>query len=43
MNEAYLVLGEKSSKMETLLKEASVVSQAFFNEKILDKLVWGVD
>jgi hypothetical protein len=41
--EAYLVLGGEYPKMETLLKNASVVSQAFFNEKILDKLIWGVD
>lgn len=43
MNKAYLVLGEKYPKMETLLQKASVVSKAFFEEKILDKLIWGVD
>ena len=43
MNESYLVLGEEYPKMETLLQKASVVSKAFFEEKILDKLVWGVD
>jgi hypothetical protein len=43
MKEAYLVLGEEYPKMESLLKDASVISEAFFEAKILDKLVWGVD
>lgn len=43
MNESYLVLGEKYPKMETLLKEASVVAKSFFEEKIIDQLVCGVD
>lgn len=41
--EAYLILGEEYPKMEALLKEASIISQAFFNEKIIDNLIWGVD
>ena len=43
MNEAYRVLGSDYPKMETLLKQAGIVARDFFNEKILDKLIWGVD
>ena len=43
MNEVYRVLGDNYPKMDTLLKQAGVVAQTFFNEKILDKLIWGVD
>ena len=43
MQEAYLVLGNEYPKMESLLTDASVISQAFFEAKILGKLVWGVD
>lgn len=43
MNEVYRVLGNDYPKMDTLLEQAGVVAQTFFNEKILDKLIWGVD
>lgn len=43
MKEVYLILGENYPKMEALLKEASSVSKDFFNEKIIDNLIWGVD
>ena len=43
MNEVYRVLGDDYPKMGTLLKQAGVVAQTFFDEKILDKLIWGVD
>ena len=43
MNEVYRVLGDNYPKMDTLLKQAGEVAQTFFNEKILDKLSWGVD
>lgn len=43
MSEAYRVLGDDYPKMDTLLKQAGVVAQRFFDEKILDKLIWGVD
>lgn len=43
MNEAYKVLGTDYPKMETLLKQAGIVAKDFFREKILDKLIWGVD
>ena len=43
MNEVYRVLGDNYPKMDTLLKQAGEVAQTFFNEKILDKLIWGVD
>jgi hypothetical protein len=43
MNEAYHVLGDDYPKMETLLKQAGVVARDFFREKIVDKLIWGVD
>ena len=43
MNESYLILGEEYPKMETLLQKSSLVSKAFFEEEILDKLVWGID
>lgn len=42
-HKAYEVLGNEYPKMETLLDEASTVSQIFFSKKILDKLIWGVD
>jgi hypothetical protein len=42
-NEAYSVLGSEYPKMETLLEQAGIVAKGFFSEKILDKLVWGVD
>jgi hypothetical protein len=43
MTEAYKVLGLDYPNMETLLKQAGVVAKDFFSEKILDKLIWGVD
>ena len=43
MNEVYRVLGDDYPKMDTLLKQAGIVAQTFFDEKILDKLIWGVD
>lgn len=43
MTEAYKVLGSDYPKMETLLKQAGIVAKDFFREKILDKLIWGVD
>lgn len=43
MKEAYRVLGIEYPKMETLLKQAGIVAKDFFNDKILDKLIWGVD
>jgi hypothetical protein len=39
MNETYLVLEEEYPKVETLLKEASVVAKSFFEEKIIDQSV----
>jgi hypothetical protein len=29
--------------MKTLLTQAGIVARDFFSEKILDKLIWGVD
>ena len=43
MSEAYRVLGTTYPKMETLLKQAGLVARGFFSDKILDKLIWGVD
>ena len=43
MSEVYRVLGDDYPKMDNLLKQAGVVAQTFFDEKILDKLIWGVD
>ena len=43
MNEAYRVLGENYPKMETLLEQAGTVAGDFFHDKVLDKLIWGVD
>jgi len=43
MNEAYLVLGEEYPSMETLLNQAGKVAEDFFHDKIIDKLIWGVD
>jgi hypothetical protein len=41
--EAYRFLGDDYPKMETLLNQAGTVAKGFFSEKILDKLIWGVD
>lgn len=43
MKQAYRVLGEDYPKMETLLMQAGKVAEDFFNDKIVDKLIWGVD
>jgi hypothetical protein len=43
MNEAYRILGADYPKMEILLKQAGNVARGFFSEKIIDKLIWGVD
>lgn len=43
MNEAYRVLGEEYPKMETLLNQAGIVAEGFFHDKIIDKLICGVD
>jgi hypothetical protein len=43
MNEAYRVLGTGYPRMKTLLTQAGIVARDFFSEKILDKLIWGVD
>ena len=43
MNEAYRILGHGYPKMESLLKQAGIVVQDFFNDKVLEKLIWGVD
>ena len=43
MNEAYRVLGDDYPKMDILLRQAGVVAQKFFDEKIIDKLIWGID
>ena len=43
MNEAYRVLGNDYPKMDILLKQAGVVAQKFFDEKVIDKLIWGID
>jgi hypothetical protein len=43
ITEAYRVLGEEYPKMETLLNQAGIVAEDFFHDKIIDKLIWGVD
>ena len=43
VHEAYRLLGADYPRMETLLKQAGIVAKNFFSEKILDKLIWGVD
>jgi hypothetical protein len=43
LHEAYRVLGADYPRMETLLKQAGTVAKDFFSEKIIDKLIWGVD
>ena len=43
VSEAYRVLGNDYPKMEMLLKQAGIVAKGFFSDKILDKLIWGVD
>ncbi len=43
MHEAYRILGSDYPKMEILLKQAGILAKDFFTEKILDKLIWGVD
>jgi hypothetical protein len=43
LNQAYLVLGNEYPRMEILLKSAGIVAKEFFADKILDKLIWGVD
>ena len=43
MSEAYKVLGNDYPKMEILLKQAGIAAKGFFGDKILDKLIWGVD
>lgn len=43
IKEAYRILGENYPKMETLLNQAGKVAEDFFHDKIIDKLIWGVD
>jgi hypothetical protein len=43
LKQAYHVLGEDYPKMESLLDQAGKVAEDFFNDKIIDKLIWGVD
>ena len=43
MKEAYRVLGNDYPSMEVLLKQAGTIAEEFFNDKILDHLIVGVD
>lgn len=43
LNETYRILGDDYPRMESLLQQAGDVAKDFFKEKIIDKLIWGVD
>ena len=43
LKEAYRVLGNDYPSMEVLLKQAGTIAEVFFNDKILDNLIVGID
>ena len=43
IEETYKILGDNYPRMEILLKQAGMIAEDFFKNKIIDKLIWGVD